>query len=38
LPAGYPEIAREITAPLRALDASIKRITVGVAHFYDAFG
>jgi phosphoenolpyruvate carboxylase len=37
-PAGYPEIARTISAPLRALDAAMKRITIGVAHFYSAFG
>lgn len=36
--AGYPEIARDIAAPLRALDAAIKRISVGIAHFYGAFG
>lgn len=36
--AGYPEIAREIAAPMRELDAAIKRITVGIAHFYGAFG
>jgi phosphoenolpyruvate carboxylase len=36
--AGYPEIAREIATPLRELDAAVKRITVGIAHFYGAFG
>lgn len=36
--AGYPETTRDIAAPLRALDAAIKRITVGIAHFYGAFG
>jgi phosphoenolpyruvate carboxylase len=36
--AGYPEIEREITAPLRALDAAIKEITVGIGHFYGGFG
>lgn len=36
--AGYPEIARDIAEPLRALDAAIKEVTVGVAHFYGAFG
>jgi phosphoenolpyruvate carboxylase len=35
---GYPEIQREIVAPLRALDRRIKEIAVGVSHFYDAFG
>ena len=37
-PAGYPEIARTISKPLRALDRAMKRITIGVAHFYGAFG
>jgi phosphoenolpyruvate carboxylase len=36
--AGYPEIARDIAAPLRVLDAAIKEITVGISHFYGAFG
>lgn len=36
--AGYPEIAREIAGPMRELDAAVKRITVGIAHFYGAFG
>ncbi|HRE45730.1 MAG TPA: phosphoenolpyruvate carboxylase, partial [Terricaulis sp.] len=36
--AGYPHIAREIAAPLRALDAAIKEVTVSVTHFYGAFG
>ncbi|MBX3510114.1 MAG: phosphoenolpyruvate carboxylase [Hyphomonadaceae bacterium] len=36
--AGYPEITREIIAPLRAIDASIKRVTIGISHFYGAFG
>ena len=35
---GYPKIAREIAAPLRALDAAIKEITVAITHFYGAFG
>jgi phosphoenolpyruvate carboxylase len=35
---GYPEIQRNIVAPLRALDRRIKEIAVGVSHFYDAFG
>lgn len=35
---GYPEIARDITAPLRALDARIKVISVAITHFYGAFG
>lgn len=36
--AGYPEIARGTAAPLRALDAAIKRVSVGIGHFYGAFG
>jgi phosphoenolpyruvate carboxylase len=36
--AGYPEIARTIAAPLRALDAQIKHISVAITHFYGAFG
>ena len=35
---GYPEIGREIVAPLRAIDRAMKRITIGISHFYDAFG
>ncbi|HRO04609.1 MAG TPA: hypothetical protein PLS69_13490, partial [Terricaulis sp.] len=35
---GYPAIAREIAAPLKALDTSIKEITVAITHFYGAFG
>ncbi len=35
---GYPEIARDIAAPLRALDAAIKEISVAITHFYGAFG
>ncbi len=35
---GYPQIQREIVAPLRALDRRIKEIAVGISHFYDAFG
>jgi phosphoenolpyruvate carboxylase len=36
--AGYPEIARTLATPLRALDLRIKEITVSIAHFYGAFG
>jgi phosphoenolpyruvate carboxylase len=36
--AGYPEIIRDIAEPLRALDRAIKQVTVGVSHFYGAFG
>ncbi len=35
---GYPQIQREIVAPLRALDGRIKEIAAGISHFYDAFG
>lgn len=35
---GYPRIARDIAAPLRTLDASIKEITVAISHFYGAIG
>ncbi len=37
-PGGYPQIGDEIVAPLRLLDARIKEISVGISHFYDAFG
>ncbi len=37
-PGGYPQIRRQISAPLRALDRRIKEIAVGISHFYDAFG
>ncbi|MCB2114268.1 MAG: phosphoenolpyruvate carboxylase [Parvularculaceae bacterium] len=37
-PGGYPQISREIAAPLRKLDERIKDIAVGISHFYDAFG
>lgn len=35
---GYPQIRRAIAEPLRRLDRTIKEITVGISHFYDAFG
>lgn len=35
---GYPQVAREIVAPLRRLDVAIREIAVGISHFYDAFG
>ncbi|MGE0183813.1 MAG: phosphoenolpyruvate carboxylase [Parvularculaceae bacterium] len=37
-PGGYPQVKREIVSPLRTLDAKIKEISVGISHFYDAFG
>jgi phosphoenolpyruvate carboxylase len=36
--AGYPEIKANIADPLREIDAAIKEITVGISHFYGAFG
>jgi len=36
--AGYPEVKRDIADPLRAIDAAIKEISVGIAHFYGAYG
>ncbi|MGE3301928.1 MAG: phosphoenolpyruvate carboxylase [Hyphomonadaceae bacterium] len=36
--AGYAHINRELAEPLRAIDAAIKEITVGITHFYGAFG
>jgi phosphoenolpyruvate carboxylase len=36
--AGYPGISRDIAQPLRAIDAAIKEITIGISHFYGAFG
>jgi phosphoenolpyruvate carboxylase len=36
--AGYPEITRTIAGPMWAIDATIKEITVGISHFYGAFG
>ena len=37
-PSGYPEIKASIVEPLRALDARIKEIAIGISHFYDSFG
>ena len=37
-PGGYPLIRRNITEPLRSLDSRIKEISVGISHFYGAFG
>ncbi|MFZ5617387.1 MAG: phosphoenolpyruvate carboxylase [Pseudomonadota bacterium] len=37
-PGGYPQIRREIAAPLRSLDRRMKEIAVCISHFYDAFG
>ncbi len=36
--AGYPEVKRQIADPLRRIDGAIKEITVGIAHFYGAYG
>lgn len=35
---GYPWIKAGISDPLRRIDAQIKHISVGISHFYDAFG
>ena len=37
-PSGYPEIRRDIAAPLIEIEHAIKEIAVGVSHFYDAWG
>lgn len=37
-PGGYAHVRRTIAAPLRSLDDRIKEISVGISHFYDAFG
>jgi phosphoenolpyruvate carboxylase len=36
--AGYPEVKHGIADPLRAIDGAIKEISVGIAHFYGAYG
>lgn len=36
--AGYPEVKRDIAEPLRWIDGAIKEISVGIAHFYGAYG
>lgn len=36
--AGYPEVKRGIADPLRWIDGAIKEISVGIAHFYGAYG
>ncbi|MDF1792270.1 MAG: phosphoenolpyruvate carboxylase [Thalassobaculaceae bacterium] len=36
--AGYPEVKRGIAEPLRWIDGAIKEISVGIAHFYGAYG
>jgi len=37
-PGGYPQVRAEISGPLRMLDGRIKKISIGISHFYDAFG
>ncbi|MEO1014524.1 MAG: phosphoenolpyruvate carboxylase [Pseudomonadota bacterium] len=36
--AGYPEVHAKIVAPLLEIDAAIKDISCGVAHYYGAYG
>ncbi len=36
--AGYPEIERRFARPLLEIDVILKDITVGISHFYGAFG
>jgi phosphoenolpyruvate carboxylase len=35
---GYPEVQASSVAPLRAIAASLRAISIGVAQFYDAYG
>ncbi|MEL6359547.1 MAG: phosphoenolpyruvate carboxylase [Pseudomonadota bacterium] len=35
---GYPDVHRSIIEPLKEVERTLKEITVGVAHYYDAFG
>ena len=35
---GYPQIHRDIVKPLKAIQLEMKRIGLGLAHFYGAFG
>jgi phosphoenolpyruvate carboxylase len=37
-PRGYPEIHREVVAPLRAISSALKEIGVGLSHYYGAYG
>ena len=36
--AGYPQVKRGIAEPLRRIDGAIKEISVGISHFYGAYG
>ncbi len=36
--AGYPEIEKRFARPLLGIDVILKDITVGISHFYGAFG
>lgn len=35
---GYPDIHKQIIAPLRRIDRQIKEISVGIGHYYQAWG
>jgi len=35
---GYPDIHKNIKDPIEKIDAGIKRIGLGIAHFYKAYG
>ncbi|MEO9969897.1 MAG: phosphoenolpyruvate carboxylase [Hyphomonadaceae bacterium] len=35
---GYPDIHEGVIAPLRQIERQIKEISVGISHFYDAWG
>lgn len=35
---GYPDIHASIVAPLRQIDVQIKEISVGISHYYQAWG
>lgn len=37
-PRGYPEIHREVIAPLNEISAALKELGVGLSHYYGAYG
>lgn len=37
-PRGYPEIHRDVVAPLRETAAALREIGVGISHYYGAYG
>lgn len=37
-PRGYPEIHRDVIAPLRDVAATLKELGVGLSHYYGAYG